>query len=311
MRLTPLALLPLVLLGACVVRYGEGPQAGGEAVEGVEGGTAPADAAASTGPNPSERYAPLESAFDSLMASDPGEDADRRDRLDAARDLSRDLRRGKKDPHELIEAYLRRVAEIESRAVPAEAPVLVVGPAVNEEDVEEAPIGQTEGEGEESLGEPKDTAAVNLPPSKDPPAKDPKAERGGERQGRPADPSAPPPTVEAAGAAARDALAKNDYKAALDALRPMKDDERFAEIAPLWQEAVDGWVHHERERAGLLFQTSRAWPQAERDAATQEVKGVLEGLLRDYPETTYKAAIVRNLQLVERETAGASATAPK
>ncbi|MBK9366818.1 MAG: hypothetical protein IPN01_10930 [Deltaproteobacteria bacterium] len=32
------------------------------------------------------------------MASDPGEDADRRDRLDAARDLSRDLRRGKKDP---------------------------------------------------------------------------------------------------------------------------------------------------------------------------------------------------------------------
>ena len=75
----------------------------------------------------------------------------------------------------------------------------------------------------------------------------------------------------------------------------------------MWQEAVDGWVHHERERAGLLFQTSRAWPQAERDAATQEVKGVLEGLLRDYPETTYKAAIVRNLQLVERETAAAPA----
>lgn len=307
MRLAPLALLSLVALGGCVVRYGEGPEAGGEP---VEGGATPADPVAAAGPTLSDRYAPLESAFDSLMASDPGEDADRRDRLDAARDLSRDLRRGKKDPHELVEAYLRRVAEIESRAVPADAPVLVIGPAVNEEDVEETPLGQPDGEGEEVLGEDPgvDAGALNLPPAKDPPKdppKDPKAERGGERNGKPA--TTAPLTVEAAGAAARDALAKNDYAAALDALRPLRDDERFAEIAPLWQEAVDGWVHHERERAGLLFQTSRAWPQAERDAATQEVKGVLEGLLRDYPETTYKAAIVRNLQLVERETAAAPA----
>jgi hypothetical protein len=304
MRLAPLALLSLMLLGGCVVRYGEGPQAGGEAVDGAEGGATPADPSAPTGPNLSERYAPLEGAFDSLMASDPGEDADRRDRLDAARDLSRDLRRGKKDPHELIEAYLRRVAEIESRAVPADAPVLVIGPAVNEEDVEETPLGTVGGEDEQVLGEDPgvDAGAVNPPPTKDP-----KVERGGERHTKPAEPAATPLTVEAAGAAARDALAKNDYAAALDALRPMKDDERFSEIAPLWQEAVDGWVHHERERAGLLFQTSRAWPQAERDAATQEVKGVLEGLLRDYPETTYKAAIVRNLQLVERETAAAPA----
>ena len=306
MRLAPLALLPLVLLGGCVVRYGEGPEAGGEPVDWVEGGATPGDAAAPTGPSPSERYAPLESAFDSLMASDPGEDADRRDRLDAARDLSRDLRRAKKDPHELVEAYLRRVAEIESRSVPADAPVLVIGPAVNEEDVSEAPLGQPDGE--EVLDAPKggDEGAVSPTPTKDP-----RAERGGDRPGRPADPAPAPLTIEAAGAAARDALAKNDYKAALDALRPLRDDERFAEIAPLWQEAVDGWVHHERERAGLLFQTSRAWPQAERDAATQEVKGVLEGLLRDYPETTYKAAIVRNLQLVERETAAAPAPAPK
>jgi hypothetical protein len=300
MRLAPLALLSLVLLGGCVVRYGEGPQAGGEAVDGVEGGATPGDPTVATGPTLSDRYAPLEGAFDSLMASDPGEDADRRDRLDAARDLSRDLRRGKKDPHELIEAYLRRVAEIESRSVPADAPVLVIGPTVNEEDVDEPQLGSPEGSGEEILGE--DPGAVSLPP-----AKDPKVERGGERHSKPPEPSTPPLTIEAAGAAARDALAKNDYKAALDALRPLREDERFSEIAPLWQEAVDGWVHHERERAGLLFQTSRAWPQAERDAATQEVKGVLEGLLRDYPETTYKAAIVRNLQLVERETA----TAPK
>lgn len=305
MRLTPLVLLPLVLFGGCVVHYGEGPRAGGEAAEGVEGEAAAGGgdgAVTPAGPNLSERYAPLESAFDALMASDPGEDADRRDRLDAARDLSRDLRRGKKDPHELVEAYLRRIAEIESRAVPAEAPVLVIGPAVNEEVVEEAPIGQPDGEviGEEPVGEPAEAQG-----GAEGPAKEPKAERGGERNGKGADPLSPPATVESAGAAARDALAKNDYAAALDALRPMKDDERFAELAPLWQEAVDGWVHHERERAGLLFQTSRAWPQAERDAATQEVKGILEGLLRDYPETTYKAAIVRNLQLVERETAAA------
>ncbi|MCK6523051.1 hypothetical protein L6R49_16620 [Myxococcota bacterium] len=305
MRLTPLVLLPLALLGGCVVHYGEGPRAGGEGAEATEGSATVEGEVAPPTPNLSERYAPLESAFDSLMASDPGEDADRRDRLDAARDLSRDLRRGKKDPHELIEAYLRRIAEIESRAVPAEAPLLVIGPAVNEEVVEEAPLGQPDGEviGEEPIGEPAEVEGDGASPTPD---KDPKADRGGQRVGgKPADPSAPPPTIESAGSSARDALAKNDYKAALDVLRPLKDDPRFAEIAPLWQEAVDGWVHHERERAGLLFQTSRAWPQAERDAATQEVKGILEGLLRDYPETTYKAAIVRNLQLVERETAAA------
>ncbi|MEY3211547.1 MAG: hypothetical protein RIT28_2028 [Pseudomonadota bacterium] len=171
MRLAPLALLSLVLLGGCVVRYGEGPQAGGEAVDGAEGAATPADPAGTTGPTLSDRYAPLEGAFDALMASDPGEDADRRDRLDAARDLSRDLRRGKKDPHELIEAYLRRVAEIESRSVPADAPVLVIGPAVNEEDVGTPQLGAPEGDGEEVLGEDPgvDPGAVNPPPTEPPP----------------------------------------------------------------------------------------------------------------------------------------------
>ncbi|MBK9366817.1 MAG: hypothetical protein IPN01_10925 [Deltaproteobacteria bacterium] len=63
--------------------------------------------------------------------------------------------------------------------MPADAPVLVIGPAVNEEDVEETPLGQPDGEGEEILGEDPgvDAGALNLPPAKDPPKIRPKTPR--------------------------------------------------------------------------------------------------------------------------------------
>lgn len=206
--------------------------------------------------------------FDELLADDPGEDADRRDRLDAARDLSRQLNRGKLPPEQLIAEYLDRIARIEARSTPQSAPAL-----------EQLSAGS--GIGEEELGDP-DPGGSSPPQTKTAPEVELKS-------------------TEQALDDAREALAKNDYRGALDLLTPYQDREDWALLEEVWLEAVDGWVFQERERAGEMFRASRAWPQAERDKATLEVQAILEGLLEQYPETTYKAALIRNLQMVERE----------
>lgn len=251
-----LATTAVWLLGGCVFRYGQPVEAAAEAEPGAEG--APAAQTVD--------FALYTRTFDELIAADSGDDADRRDRLDAARDLSRQLNRGRTPPEQAIAAYLDRVAAIESRATPQVAPALVP-------------------EGGGDIGEE--------PLDADSP-------RG---RGTPEPEPLPP---EEALAAAKDALAANDYRGALDVLSPLKDSDSWPLLEEVWQEAVDGWVFTERERAGELYRGSRAWPTEARDRATQEVAAILEGLLEEYPETTYKAALVRNLQLVQRELPAAS-----
>lgn len=245
-----------VLLSGCVFRYGP-------PVEAASDPTAPPGEASAVAA-PGVDFAPYIQTFDALHAADPGEDADRRDRLDAARDLARQLNRGRSDPEQAIALYLDRIAAIEARATPMEAPVLV-------------------GEGGGGIGE----EPLEVPdPRVDPGPSLEELER-----------MSPDEALERA----RDALAQNDYKGALDLLAPHRDGEHWPMLEEIWLESVDGYVFQERERAGELFRTSRAWPQEARDRATLEVQATLEGLLADYPETTYKSALVRNLQLVQRE----------
>lgn len=111
----------------------------------------------------------------------------------------------------------------------------------------------------------------------------------------------PLPDPKEAVVAARSALAAGQYDQAIAALKPLRGSEGWSEIAPVWQEAVDGWVHQERERAGQLFIDARSLPDDKRIPATKEVLAVLEGLLRDYPETTYREALERNIELVRKE----------
>lgn len=102
--------------------------------------------------------------------------------------------------------------------------------------------------------------------------------------------------------AARAALASGDYRAALDGLQ---DHRGEPDVDRLWTEAVDGFVHEEREAAGQLFVAARDMPAGEvQDSAYAEVVGILEGLVRDYPESSYTAAIEENLELVKRQIDG-------
>ena len=91
-------------------------------------------------------------------------------------------------------------------------------------------------------------------------------------------------------------MASGDYPTALESLRDHRDEPG---VQTIWQEAVDGYVHAERERAGNLYVRAREMPEGEvRDAAVNDVVEVLKGLLRDYPESSYVDALERNLELV-------------
>ncbi|MCB9765640.1 MAG: hypothetical protein H6739_38050 [Alphaproteobacteria bacterium] len=249
-----------LLMLACVVHYGEppeGPVPDGDGVADV----AVDDSSASPERRARPDYAGLEQELLNLAESDPDIGVDRNDRLMAAQELTVALRRPRADADAAVEAYLRRLIEIESRAL-ADEPV-----AFAEE-------GVTFGGSiaEEELG--IDTSDV-------PPAE-----------------VLPPEEAETA---ARAALAEDDYRRAIQVLEPHKDAEVWPTLAPVWSEAVDGWVHEERERAGQLFLDARALPEAQRGPAVHEVLGILNGLVEDYPESSYRAAIERNIELVERE----------
>lgn len=95
---------------------------------------------------------------------------------------------------------------------------------------------------------------------------------------------------------ARALLAEGRYVEALRGLEPVKGQH-----PQLWIEAVDGYVHAERERAGALYLKAKDMPEGEvRDSAFDEVIRILEGLVADYPESSYAADIQENLVTVRR-----------
>ncbi len=97
---------------------------------------------------------------------------------------------------------------------------------------------------------------------------------------------------------AREALAEEDYRAARRALEPLRDDPG---VEDLWWEAVNGYVHAERERAGQLFLEARDLPLGEERArAIRAVLELLEELAEDYPGSDYEDALERNIGLVRR-----------
>ena len=93
---------------------------------------------------------------------------------------------------------------------------------------------------------------------------------------------------------ARALLAEERYVEALRGLEPVQDQH-----PALYAEAVDGYVHTERERAGALFLKARDMPEGEvRDSAIDEVISILERLLAEYPGSSYTEEIEQNLEKV-------------
>lgn len=104
---------------------------------------------------------------------------------------------------------------------------------------------------------------------------------------------------------ARDALAAGKASEAVALLEGWRDSDAWTEgQQTLWLEAVDVYVHEQREAAGRRFLAARELPDAlARAAEMRAVEGALAALLADYPESSYRDALERNLQLVRKELA--------
>lgn len=259
---------PILLMMACVVRYGEGVEPPVDPV--VE----PTGIATQVAQRPD--FLASENALAQLAQADSQGGADRMDRLLAAQELAQQMSDPTVGADPAVDRYLRKLIAIEQRALPEDAPILVdnslrlAGGVVEEELGVDPP---TEDTGE--TAEPADTQEPDAPEVPDDP--------------------------EQVSELVRTALAAGEYKDALQLLTPYKTSPAWPQLESLWTEAVDGWVHLERERAGQLFINSRSLPTAERLIAVEGVVELLEGLLRDYPETSFRGAINGNLKLVRQE----------
>jgi hypothetical protein len=278
-------LLPTLFLLAvgCVVPYGEAPTT--SVVDRPQATSAMGDL---TG---------LEARV--LLLMDENEDADRAARLEALRSLLRRSRTWSPDAQRDLVVYLEALLRVEERwrgddALTDLAPIVPVIPAADT-----AELIHDEGSSvalpvvEERLDEED---AAELPPVEEPvtetPARSPEAIR------------------DEGVVAVREALSRSDYRRALDLLEQLDEElgaaggvtDEDERLDALRLEAVDGWVHAERERAGKLFLSARQIPEPEaRRAAFVEVADILRGLRNGYPESSYADAIARNLALVERE----------
>lgn len=219
-------------------------------------------------------------------------DVDVRDRLDAALDLLRSGQTMTPAPQAAVLRYLQRVVAVEERDQPVEAPAVfgegadgggesLIGPPIEEED-----LGGSEPV-EAPLPDPADGAPAALPDRVVPEAE--------LAAGAPGDPVA----------SARTALAAGDAAAALAALEPCPQIGCGEEADALRAEAVDAWVHAERERSGALFVRARAeLDPIERRARLDEARGILIALLERFPETSQADDIRRNIETVDKELQG-------
>ncbi len=280
-------LLLLAILSGCVVPYGETPQT--------------SMSEASRAASPMGDLTGLEARL--LMLMDENQDADRASRLEALRSLLRRCRTWTPEAQRDLVVYLEAILAVEERwrgdeglegfglMVPVDsAPpsveiiddgIPVVVPMIEEALDDSAPLSPT-------LGDPDSDA----PPETETPDRNLEATRDEGLVG------------------AREALAKGDYHQAIQLLDQLTqelqaagdDGEPDEQLATLRSEAVDGWVHTERERAGKLFLAARGEQDADaRRQGLEQVVAVLAGLLADYPDSSYADAISRNLQLVKRE----------
>ncbi len=101
---------------------------------------------------------------------------------------------------------------------------------------------------------------------------------------------------------ARQALAQDKFPEALVMLEALGAQRSSAQVIGLWREAMDGYVYQQRELAGQMFMKARNTedPDARRELL-QDVRDLLDYLLKRFPDSTYAGALKRNRVLVDRE----------
>jgi len=252
-----------VLLSGCVLRYGDvPPEPAAYAWPGEELAEDATD------------FYGLEQRFADLLR---GGDVtvDQQARLELAAELARKARVLDAGGQQVVANYLAQLAAAEEHAIPVavefpEEPILL-----------EAPVSETLSEA--------DSVEADL----------------AAQVGVPVDPEVPAdetPSQEELLALAQSRLNNWDHAAAVELLAPLRGGADMESVESMWQQAVDGLVHGSRERAGERFIRARRLENgAEKVAEIQAVLDELEGLLRDYPESSYSDAIERNIRVVKRD----------
>jgi hypothetical protein len=262
-----------VLLSGCVLRYGDVPPsaASSDPVTSVSASYAwPGEEFAE---DASDLYG-LEQRFAELVG-EGDVTADQQARLELAAELARKARVLDAGGQQVVGNYLAQLAAAEERAVPAavefaEEPVLL-----------DAPVSETLADADPV--EADLAAQVGVPVDPDVSAEE-------------------TPSREELLAQAQSRLNNWDHAAAVELLAPLRGGTNSESVESLWQRAVDGLVHGSRERAGERFIRARRLENGpEKVAEIQAVLDDLEGLLRDYPESSYTDAIERNIRVVKRD----------
>lgn len=260
-------MLWITLLG-CVIRYGD-----------------PVETAV-TEPLPQPvSYADVEQRIESLLSR--AENVDQIDRLEAAQQLARHMKTQDPRAQRVVLDYLLVVIDVEAREDPAgvsailaeelpEPGIAVIAEEILEEDLSVEP------------GEPSDDA----PPSTD-------AIGAADRSSR-----ISPLDADQMRADAQALIEAGDLLAAMEALAPCEEGGCWDAVSDMWTRTRDLHVYQQREAAAALYLEAReAKTAAEQRRLLSDAEELLAGLLEDYPETPYTAAINRSVDLVQEALA--------
>jgi len=214
---------------------------------------------------------------------------DTQNRLELAGELARRTRSLDPGAQLVVSDYLSQLSELEANALAHEMTQFdsgFVGPTL----------------GEVELGPPDPAAPRPVLASESLESDDFTSESGAETETGEDLSIQPDPSVEEELARARELLYAWDHSGAIEILKPLRGGDSADAVEALWAQAVDGMVHASRERAGERFIRARrltAGPQ--KVAEMKAVLQTLEGLLEEYPETTYRNAVERNIRVVKKD----------
>ena len=100
--------------------------------------------------------------------------------------------------------------------------------------------------------------------------------------------------------AARERMAADDLKGALDQLELCQGQACGAATVTLWREVRDRYVYQRREAAGTAFiKAQKSADSGARKAAFESVRNDLESLQNDYPESRYNEGVKSSLSKVD------------
>jgi hypothetical protein len=291
------ALVIVLSLGAapgCVVTYGSPESVTPRAAEPLP---------------PPVNFDEIVERIDALLAEPTS--VDQRDRLLVAVSLARKVRSADSSTQRVVLAYLQRVVEVEERSRPIAAPVLASPPAVvdlgplqspevHEVPLEEAaPMAESTGLDPASADPGSPGPASTEPEMVEAAALDGSVPVPDPPQATSPAPQSPEPSAEGL-AAVNAAMARGDLAAAVAVAEACRAEDCWQDVAPLWPELRDAFVHAEREAAGSHFVAVRgeADPVA-RGRVLRAVRQRLADLLDRYPESVYADDLRRNVELVQ------------